>query len=154
MSSTSHSKNNSKNLQKFFNTYSEITLNDYAQLTDLDQKAQTKNLTTIVHFYDEEEFLCDIVDDCLSNLSTRFTTSNFDLASNSEKYIFVKIRAIDMAVLSTNFLNSGVPAIQILKNFESIGAGVKPDLVDCIGEDFTTEDFLRWLREIGKGLIF
>merc|ERR1711976_783290 len=53
MSSTSHSKNSFKNLQKFFYTYSEITLNDYAQLTDLDQKAQTKNLTTIVHFYDE-----------------------------------------------------------------------------------------------------
>ena len=94
----------------------------------------------MVHLYDEDEFLCDVVDDCFDVLAKRF---------GNEKLVFCKIRARDLGS-SAAFVGSAVPTIQCYeaekRRVLALGSVVKPEIVEYLGEDFTTDDLLRFLR--------
>ena len=143
----------SKDIQALISKYTDITLQEYLNLTDLTDKWQPQeniNFTLFVHLYDEEEFMCDIIDDCFESINNRTQSLN----SPSNSLIFVKIRAADMANLSEKLRSKGLPAVQIFRNDKMLFTTVKMEIVENIGEDFTCDDFMRFLRNGVGGDLF
>jgi len=139
---------NSSELDRLNGFYDEISVAEYLQITDPETAESDPSSLKVLpgsivlcHLYDDEEFMCDIVDDCLATLATRLKGQNT---------YFCKIRARDMGS-SANFVGSAVPAIQcfsIPKTIatHSLGTVVKPEIIEFIGEDFTADDLYRFLR--------
>ena len=137
-------------LDRLIGKYDEITVNEYLEITDDEMPKNEKKRDSIigsscilVHLYDEEEFLCDIIDDCMDSLAKRYD------AQTPDKILFCKIRARDLGS-GTSFVDSAVPTIQCYrfggKTNENLGSVVKPEIVEDLGEDFTGEDLFRFLR--------
>ena len=150
-------------LARLIGKYDEITVDEYLEITDREEEEgsgedETRNRISdwdlkycellsnshvLVHLYDEEEFLCDVIDDCLDKLAKRYDSKN------PEKILFCKIRARDLGS-DSSFVDKAVPTIQCYRIEKrktcNLGSIVKPEIVESLGDDFTAEDFFRFMR--------
>merc|ERR1712048_329758 len=136
------------NFRGLIGKYGEITVKEYLEITDResdysDQSGQFVDVLgsyILVHLYDEEEFMCDVIDDCFDSLAKRYDNQS------PEKILFCKIRARDLGS-EANFIQNAVPTIQCYKfgkhDTGNFGSLVKPEIIEVLGEDFTTEDLMR-----------
>ena len=109
--------------------YSEINSGQY-----LDMISSESGGLILMHLYDEEEFMCDLVDESLNLASSRYSDIRF-----------YKIRSRDLGSTS-DFIEKAVPAIQAFRSGKLIDTVLKPEIVSQISEDFSPEDFIRVLR--------
>lgn len=126
--------------------FTEITPIEY---TNLSNSSNVENVTIIIHMYDENEFLCDIVDDIFETILSRLKITNLH-----KNYIFVKLRILDLCQMSNKFMERGVPNIQILRNSKMLVNLVKLEITENIGSDFTTDDLVKLIQSESDGKIF
>lgn len=151
-----------QNIKSILGKYSEISFSEYTQLLNLieiiknnSHDKKTFSFTILFHLYDDAEFLCDIIDDCLDSIAKRLSSSSNTFNNLDNFFIFCKIRAADMgSTLSEKFMAKGIPAIQIYKNEELALATVKLEIEEKIGCDFTMNDFFNFLRRESKVDLF
>ncbi|KAL1517687.1 hypothetical protein ABEB36_001422 [Hypothenemus hampei] len=96
---------------------------------------EEKNVTIIVHIYDELVEVCRIMNQCLKELCKTYDTVKFAAIAASE------------AGVSREFKIDGVPALLVYKAGNVIGNFVK--LSDDLGRNFQVEDVQNFLVEHG-----
>lgn len=94
-----------------------------------------KNVTIVIHIYEENVAACRAMNMCLSDLSKVYENVKFCAIVGSR------------AGLSRNFKIKGVPALLIYKSGQIVGNFIR--LSDDLGDDFCSEDVQGFLVEHG-----
>ncbi|XP_022909275.1 phosducin-like protein [Onthophagus taurus] len=96
---------------------------------------ENKNVTVIVHVYEESVTACRVMNECLNELSKMYEEVKFCAIIGSH------------AGVSQDFKVNGVPALLIYKAGQVVGNFVR--LSDDLGDDFCSEDLQGFLIEHG-----
>lgn len=111
-----------------------INLTDSQQFLDAIDK-ESKDVTVIVHIYEEHSEACHVTNCCLEELCLEYPSVKF-----------CKIIA-SKAGMSKHFKASGVPAILVYKSGQLVGNFIK--ISNDLGSDFSKEDLQDFLIEHG-----
>lgn len=100
-------------------------------LNEIDK--ENKNVTIIVHIYDQKISECKLMNECLEKI-----------AQDYQRVKFCKVRSTEIN-LSEKFRKTGCPALLIYKNAELIGNFVRMN--DEFGDEFCSSDIENFLLE-------
>lgn len=108
-----------------------IELSNEMFLNEIDK--ENKNVTIIVHIYDQKIAECKLMNECLEKIAQDYQIVKFCKVKSSE------------INLSDKFRKTGCPALLIYKNAELIGNFVRMN--DEFGDEFCSSDIENFLLE-------
>ncbi|KAG5682080.1 hypothetical protein PVAND_011462 [Polypedilum vanderplanki] len=119
----------SGNIRKFGTVIALTTGDEFLQAID----AENKNVTIIIHIYEEKYRACRTMNTCLNKLAADYPCVKFcKILSNATN-------------LSKNFKTNALPTLLIYKNGQIIGNFIR--LSDELGDDFFASDIENFLIE-------
>ncbi|CAF1351749.1 unnamed protein product [Rotaria sordida] len=96
---------------------------------------ENKNVTIIVHVYEQSAIGCKTMDNCIQILAEQYPYVKFSRIQASE------------AQLSHNFVKNGCPAILVYRGGELLSSFIS--ITNKLGDDFVASDIESFLQESG-----